>query len=86
MALAQIYDFNSADDLGAPHWIIEDPAPLDWVEVPLEGSDAPCDNPIVRADGALYSGAATAGDGEVSREALLLEPTASHRRPLWLPR
>jgi len=49
----KIFDFHAGEDLGAPHWLLEEPAPLGWVEVEVEGAGA-CNNPVARGDGAVY--------------------------------
>jgi hypothetical protein len=52
----QVFDFHAGQELddGAPHSMIDHDAPLEWVEIPVEGSDAPCENPVARGDGAMY--------------------------------
>lgn len=48
----QVYDFNSGDDLGAPHWSLDESFRGWWV-APTEGVP---DCPVVAADGSLFGG------------------------------
>ena len=49
---SQVYDFNSGDDLGAPHWSLDESFGGWWV-APAEGAP---DCPVVAADGSLFGG------------------------------
>lgn len=68
----KVFDFHAGQELddGAPHSMIDYDAPLEWVEIPVEGSDSPCENPVARGDGAMYgstewqAGAPQLGDSE----------------------
>ncbi|KAG2428002.1 hypothetical protein HXX76_011988 [Chlamydomonas incerta] len=59
----QVYDFNAKDDLGAPHYSLDDSAPAGgdagwWLPPPdvLQQLAAPPECPVAAPDGSLYGG------------------------------
>ncbi|KAG2443109.1 hypothetical protein HYH02_009522 [Chlamydomonas schloesseri] len=59
----QVYDFNAKDDLGAPHYSLDEASPAGgdagwWLPPPevLQQLAAPAESPVAAPDGSLYGG------------------------------
>ncbi|KAG2487437.1 hypothetical protein HYH03_014004 [Edaphochlamys debaryana] len=55
----QVYDFNSKDDLGAPHYSLDESVHPWWVAPPQSGDYGPPDCPVPAPDGSLFGGGRT---------------------------